>query len=247
MAENFMVIGKSGAGKSHAMNGLDENRTLIVNVCGKRFPFTKKFKYILKSKDINVIKSQLLKMPSDIKVVVIDDFGYIMTDMFMKGHSAGDQFKLYNAIGDTIYGFFNFIQDELPDDVIVYLIMHEDENDNGSIKPRTIGKLLDQKVCLEGMVTVCLRAVTTRDGRHIFRTQSDGYDVAKSPEGMFESDEIPNDLAAVDKRIREFWGIVDRPPEPAKPAANVPAAPNQTVKVTTAPTLPNKPAEKKPA
>lgn len=247
MGERFMVTGKSGAGKSHSMNGLDENRTLIVNVCGKRFPFQKQFKYVLKSKDINVIKSQLLKMPSNIKTVVIDDFGYVMTDMFMKGHSAGDQFKLYNAIGDTIYGFFNFIQDELPEDVIVYLVMHEDESDNGSIKPRTIGKLLDQKVCLEGMVTVCLRAVTTRDGRHIFRTQSDGYDVTKSPEGMFESEEIPNDLAAVDKRIREFWGIKDLPPKPANTVKTPPASSQAKVTTTTTvpPTTPGKPADKK--
>lgn len=230
MANYFMIIGKSGSGKSHAMKGLNPDRTLVVNVCGKQFPFQNKFKYILKTKNVEIIKDQLRKMPSNVKTVVIDDFGYVMTDMFMKGHGGGDQFKLYNSIGDTVYSFFNFLQDELPDDVTVYVVMHEEESDTGSIKPRTIGKLLDQKVCLEGMVTVCLRAVTTRDGRHVFRVQSDGYDVAKSPEGMFDGDEIPNDLAAVDARIREFWGIKDLPPKPTNDKA--PTAPTNQGKAT---------------
>lgn len=241
MANYFEIYGKSGSGKSHSMKSLNPERTLIVNVCGKQFPFQNKFKYTFKSKNIEVIKDQLKKMPPTIKTVVIDDFGYVMTDMFMKGHTAGDQFKLYNSIGDSVYGFFNFIQEELPDDVTVYIMMHEEENDSGTIKLRTIGKLLDQKVCLEGMVTVCLRAITTRDGRHVFKAQSDGYDISKSPEGMFEGDEIPNDLAMVDKRIREFWGIKDLPA-----VKNQPAAPNQTkTQVTTTDKVP--PTTGKPA
>lgn len=239
----FMIIGKSGSGKSHAMKNLDPERTLIVNVCGKRFPFQNKFKYTFKSKNIEVVKDQLRKMPGNIKTVVIDDFGYVMTDMFMRGHTGGDQFKLYNAIGDTVYSFFTFLQDELPDDVTVYIIMHEEENDSGSIKPRTIGKLLDQKVCLEGMVTICMRAITTRDGSHMFRVQSDGYDVAKSPEGMFETDEIPNDLAMIDKRIREFWGITDIPAKPTNSASD---SSQGTVTTTTAvPPTTGKTADKK--
>ena len=221
-AEKVMVYGQSGGGKSHSMNGLDPERTLIVNVCGKRFPFQNKFKYVLNSRDIATIKSQLKKMPSNIKTVVIDDFGYVLTDMFMRGHSSGDQFKLYNSIGDTVYDFMNFLQMELPEDVIVYLIMHEEETDTGKIKLRTIGKLIDRHVCLEGMVTICLHCVATSDGQHLFRTQSDGLDLSKSPAGMFDSIEIPNDLAAVDKRIREFWGIKDLPakeqPTPAAPS-----------------------------
>jgi len=240
-AEKVMIYGQSGGGKSHSMEGLDPKRTLIVNVCGKRFPFQNKFQYVLNSRDINTIKSQLKKMPSNIKTVVIDDFGYVLTDMFMRGHSSGDQFKLYNSIGDTVYDFMNFLQMELPEDVIVYLIMHEEETDTGKIKLRTIGKLIDRHVCLEGMVTICLHCVATRDGQHLFRTQSDGLDLSKSPAGMFDSIEIPNDLAAVDKRIREFWGIKDLPTK--APAEKAPAASNQG-QVTTAQTVP---PTKKPA
>ena len=84
--------------------------------------------------------------------------------------------------------------------------MHEDSNDTGETKLKTIGKLLDDKVCLEGMVTVCLRCVT-KDGKHYFRTQTDGFDITKSPEEMFEEVEIENDLKAVDTKIREYYDI----------------------------------------
>ena len=149
------------------------------------------------------IMAGLAKMPTS--AAVIDDFGYIMTNMFMRGHGGGDQFKLYNQIGDTVWNFIQFIKN-LPKDKIVYLMMHDDQGDDGFAKLRTIGKLLDQKVCIEGMVTVVIRCVTKGD-RHLFLTNSDGNDLAKSPEGMFEDIEIENDLKAVDTAIRAYWEL----------------------------------------
>ena len=93
---------------------------------------------------------------------------------------------------------------KLPADKIVYIIMHEDINDFGDIKPKTIGKMLDEKICLEGMFTIVLRCVQ-ENGKHLFITQADGGAVSKSPMGMFESLEIDNDLALVDKTIREYY------------------------------------------
>lgn len=149
----------------------------------------------------------LAKLPDGVKAVVIDDFGYVMTNMFMRGHGSGDQFKLYNQIGDTVWNMLNWITSKaVPSDVIVYLVMHEDVAEDGSNKLRTIGKLLDQKVCIEGMVTVVLHSITKGD-RHLFLTQGDGLDIAKSPEEMFADREIPNDLKAVDTAIREYWGM----------------------------------------
>ena len=89
--------------------------------------------------------------------------------------------------------------------MIVYILMHEATSDYGETKLRTIGKLLDEKVCIEGMVTICLRCMVEGD-RHYFRTQSSGVDISKSPEEMFDL-EIENDLKAVDTRIREYWGL----------------------------------------
>ncbi len=212
MAIPVLIIGQSGSGKSRAIKTLPLNKTLIINVEGKAFPFREKFPYVMNTDNPEAMKAQMAHM-GGIKRVVIDDAGYIMTNMFMRGHSDGRSgskvFDLYNDIGDTFWGLINFIKRKLPEDVIVYILMHEDESDSGKIKPKTIGKMLDDKVCLEGMFTICLRCMS-RDGKHFFRTVTDSYDTAKSPEGMFEAEEIPNDLELVDKCIREYYGFIEK-------------------------------------
>ena len=200
-----IIYGKSGAGKSRSIKGFKSDEIYLVNVLGKPLPFKGQFKYVSNTDNVQTIMAGLSKMST--MTAVVDDFGYIMTNLFMRGHGGGDQFKLFNTIGDAVWSFINFIQSPaVAEDAIVYLILHEDVNEDGSSKLRTIGKLLDQKVCIEGMATVVLRA-TVKGGRHIFQTQSDGSSIAKSPEGMFAGDEIDNDLKAVDTAIRAYWGI----------------------------------------
>ena len=203
MGECVLVYGKSGSGKSRSLLNFEEDEIFLINTIGKRMPFPKKFKYELKSDNTQLIKEKLKAMPC--KAAVIDDAGYLMTNTFMRSHGKGDQFALYNTIGDTMWGLFRFIKTDLPDDVIVYVMMHEENDDFGNSKLRTIGKLLDQKVCLEGMVTICLHCIV-KGKEHIFVTNSNGLGIEKSPEDMFDY-EIANDLKAVDTRIREFWGM----------------------------------------
>lgn len=207
MGECIIVYGKSGSGKSRSLLNFAEDEIFLVNTIGKRLPFRKDFKYVYRSDDPEKIKAALLKMP--VKTAVIDDAGYQMTNAFMRGHSmpkkGSSSFDLYNDIADGFWGLLNFIKTDLPDDVLVYLLMHEDTSDYGETKLKTIGKLLNEKVCIEGMTTVCLRCMVDGD-KHVFRTQSDGLDISKSPEGMFDS-VIDNDLKAVDTKIREYWGL----------------------------------------
>ena len=126
----------------------------------------------------------------------------------MAGHSqpkkGASSFDLYNDIAD---GFWKLIREikALPDDVNVYLIMHEETNDYGDTRLRTIGKLLNDKVCIEGMSAIVLRCVTMGK-EHFFRTQTDGSDITKSPEDMFVGATVENDLKAVDDAIREYYG-----------------------------------------
>lgn len=202
-----LIYGRSGTGKSRALLNFAEDEIFFVNVIRKKLPFQKKFKYEYQSDSVKSIKAGLKKMPT--KTAVIDDAGYLQTNTFMRGHSApkagSSSFDLYNTIADDFWELIEFIKNELPEDVIVYIIMHELTNDYGLTKLRTIGKLLDEKVCIEGMVTIALRCMC--DGtKHYFRTQNDGNDITKSPEGMFEL-EIENDLKAVDTAIREYWGL----------------------------------------
>lgn len=172
-------------------------------------PFKGKFKYTLSTENVETIANQLKKMPC--KVAVIDDSTYIMVNQFMRRHrgkQGGSQFDLYNDIADYIWTLFEVVRTQLPEDVIVYIIMHEDTNDYGNTKIRTIGKLLDDKVQPEGIVTICLRCVIDNKN-HYFLTRSDGTDPTKSPEEMFEEEKIPNDLKYVDTKIREYYGLAN--------------------------------------
>ena len=147
---------------------------------------------------------------SQAKSIVIDDAGYLITNHFMRGHSTAGKgngvFALYNDLGDQYWKLVQFVVNNLPEDKIVYFMMHEDKNDFGDVKPKTIGKMLDEKVCLEGLFTIVLRCITDGD-RHLFITQSTDGAVSKSPMGMFPELEIDNDLYMVDQAIREYYGF----------------------------------------
>lgn len=204
-----LVYGKSGAGKSRSLKFFGDNEIFLVNIEGKELPFRNSFKYVWRSDKVDDIIGALKKMPT--KSAVIDDCGYLMTHTFMAQHrnkKGNSSFDMYDDIADSMYFLVKRIRDELPSDTIVYLMLHEDTGDDGNTKLRTIGRLIDNKVCLEGMVTICLRCMSD-NGKHFFRTRTDGFDITKAPEDLFSDDEveIDNNLKMVDDRIREFYGM----------------------------------------
>ena len=207
MAIPVIVFGKSGSGKSRSLKNFAEDEILLVNVEGKALPFRKKFKYTMVSDSIDKIIGQIKKMPC--KTAVIDDAGYIMTHHFMNNHrnkKGNASFEMYDDIADAMYNLVKRVKTEIEPDKIVYIILHEDVDDYGNAKLKTLGRLLDNKVCLEGMVTVCIRCMSD-NGKHYFRIATDGTDISKAPEDMFQSKEIENDLKAVDAAIRDYWGL----------------------------------------
>ena len=205
MGMPVLIYGKSGSGKSRSLKNFGEDEIFLVNVERKFLPFRKKFKYVLKSDNVNLIEDKLSKMP--VKTAVIDDAGYILTNRYMREKGqVKNAFETYDNIGNDFWGLFEFIKTSLPDDNIVYVIMHEETDDYNNTKLKMMGKLLEQKVCVEGMVTICLRCITDDTGHH-FITNSNGNDISKSPEEMFESLYIDNDLKAVDTVIREYYEI----------------------------------------
>lgn len=206
MGVPVLIYGKSGSGKSRSLKFFKEDEILFFNIEGKTLPFKSSFKYVCKTDSLDTIIEQLTKMPC--KSAVIDDAGYLMTHHFMNNHrnkKGNASFDMYDDIADKMYFLVQRIKKELPEDIIVYIVLHEDTNDYGDTKIRTIGKLIDSKVCLEGMVTICIRCMSD-NGKHFFRTQTDGSDITKTPEDMFEEDEIENNLKAVDDAIRDFYG-----------------------------------------
>ena len=206
MGMPVLVYGKSGSGKSRSLKFFGPEEILLINIEGKELPFRNTFKYICRTDSLDTIITQIQKMPC--KVAVIDDAGYLMTHHFMNNHrnkKGNASFDMYDDIADTMYYLIQRIKKETPTDTIVYVMLHEDTSDAGDTKIRTIGKLIDNKVCLEGMVTICLRCMSDT-GKHFFRTQTDGFDITKTPEDMFEDAEIDNNLKLVDDTIRSFYG-----------------------------------------
>lgn len=203
-----LIMGKSGSGKSASLRYCVNNDSFnVINVIDKPFPFRGDVKSGT-TDDYQQVMKWLIKFPA--KSIVIDDAGYLITNMFMKGHSsagAGNAvFSFYNKIGDHFWNLIEFIKKSVPKDKIVYVIMHEDVDEFGNIKPKTIGRLLDEKVSIEGMFTIVIRCVV-ENGKHLFVTQSSGNDVAKTPMGMFDDLTIDNDITLVDKTIREYYGM----------------------------------------
>lgn len=211
MGIGVLIIGKSGSGKSTSLRNFKSDEVGIINVISKPLPF----------KNINGLKTVDTDNYADVKKViegsktpsiVIDDAGYLITNQFMRKHSntggGNAVFSLYNDIADSFWNLTEQIK-KLPNNKIVYILMHEDKNDFGDIKPKTIGKLIDEKVCLEGLFSIVLRAKKV-DKNYYFFTQATDGDVAKSPIGMFDELYIENDLKEVDNKIREFYGIENK-------------------------------------
>lgn len=206
MGMPVLIYGKSGAGKSRSLKFFKEDEILFINIEGKELPFKNTFKYRCRTDSVDTIIDQIKKMPC--KIAVIDDAGYLMTHHFMDNHrnkKGNLSFDMYDDIADKMYFLIQRIKSEVPDGIRVYIMLHEDTNDAGDTKIRTIGKLIDNKVCLEGMVTICLRCMSD-EGKHFFRTATDGYDITKTPEEMFGDTEIDNNLKYVDDTICEFYG-----------------------------------------
>lgn len=208
MATAVLVMGRSGSGKSASLRNATEP-TFVVNVNRKPLPFkTNPNLKVMNCDEYLKIKGALkAAYEKGIKVAFIDDAGYLMTSKFMAGHrtaKGNSQFDLYNEIADNFYSLIRYISDELPEDMVVYVAMHEEKNDLGESKPKTIGRLLDEKVCVEGMFTIVLHALKL-DNKYVFATNTDGLDVTKSPIGMFEQTYVDNDIQAVTETIRNYY------------------------------------------
>ena len=208
MAVPVLIMGRSGSGKSAALRNASEP-TLVVNVNNKPLPFkpNPNVRSFASDEYLRIKGALKAAYEKGIRIAAIDDAGYLMTSKFMAGHrqaKGNSQFDLYNEIADNFYSLVKFIADDLPQDMVVYVMMHEEKNDMGESKPKTIGKLLDDKVCVEGMFTIVLHSLKL-DGKYVFATNTDGLDVTKSPIGMFDATYVDNDIQAVTEKIRDYY------------------------------------------
>ena len=211
MAIKVLIIGESGTGKSTSMRYLDPAKTAIVNPVGKPLPFRNVMgaPYIMlnnvtSSGEIINFMNQEVKLGK--KVIVIDDFQYILSIPYMDRIKETGWDK-WNDFGSNYFDIINKVN-TYPDDVTVYFLSHCETLDNGITTVKLIGKMLREKITIEGLFTIVLRT-GVKDGRYYFYTQNDGKDTTKSPLDMFSTYAIGNDLNYVDEKIRNYYGLSD--------------------------------------
>lgn len=194
-----LIMGASGAGKSASLRNFEPDEIGIFNVASKPLPFRKKFKTI-NGNNYEQIKKVLQK--NSLKTYAVDDSQYNMAfEQIARAKEAG--FQKYTDIGTHFIDLIQTVMWHTTPDTIVYFLHHTEHTDDGRVKAKTVGKLIDNWLTLEGLFSIVLLAET--DGKeHWFTTQSDGFTTAKSPMEMFPA-RMDNDLKAVDKAIREYW------------------------------------------
>lgn len=206
MGELCMVIGKSGSGKSTSLRNFEPDEIGIFSCAGKRLPFRKDLK-AFDTRDYRLIEKQLLSGAR--RAYAIDDSTYLM------------QFSLFDHAKESGYGKFTEIALQFeklletarkaPSDTITYFLHHPSFDETQGTKPQTAGKMLDNQLNIEGLFPIVIECRVV-DGHHIFVTENDGSNIAKSPVDV-ESGErmlpptMDNDLKAVDTAIRRFWSM----------------------------------------
>lgn len=203
MGVPVLILGHSGSGKSTSLRNFRSGEITHINVMGKPLPFKGRFLTTVNSDKYDTITMALKSM--DTKTAVIDDAQYLMANEFMR-RAMERGYDKFTEIANNFWSLVNFVITALPFDVTVYFLMHIERDDAGNEKVKTIGKLLDEKITVEGMFTVVLKSVV-KDGEYSFTTQSNGHDTVKSPLGMFSVYQIDNDLKYVDDTIRKFWEL----------------------------------------
>lgn len=196
-----LILGESGSGKSTSLRNFTAKEIGVFNVASKPLPFRKKLPVINGSsygEILNTLKARQFKS------YAIDDSQYLLAfEFFDRAKETG-----YNKFTDIALNFRNLIQfviTQTPPDCIVYFLHHTETLQDGTLKAKTIGKMLDEKLTVEGLFSIVLLCRAEKD-KHYFVTQSEGYSTAKSPMEMFP-EQIDNDLKMVDETIRTYWGL----------------------------------------
>ena len=195
-----LILGESGSGKSASLRNFEPSEVGVFNVAAKPLPFRKKLPTKSTSDYGDIVNSIKL---NQFKSYVIDDSQYLMCfESFARAKDTG--FNKFTDFALHFYNLLQFVIRQTPPDTIVYFLHHtETDSNTGKIKAKTMGKMLDNQLTLEGLFSIVLMCQT--DGKkHSFITQSDGFTTAKSPMEMFH-DVIDNDLKFVDQAIREYY------------------------------------------
>lgn len=214
MSYACLTLGESGTGKTCSLRNLDPKNTLLIQPVRKPLPFRstgwKEIKQkgdgnnILVCSNPQAIINCMHASPFD--VIVVDDWQYILASMYMAARNVKG-FDKFTEIGGAGFDIAKAAS-ELGENKRVYVLAHTTSDEFGNTRIKTLGKLLDDKIVVEGMFTTVLRT-HVENGRYLFSTQNSGSDTVKSPMGMFSEQYIENDLAAIDRVICDYYGITN--------------------------------------
>lgn len=203
MAIPVLILGESGTGKSASLRNFKRGEIAVINVAGKPLPFRSDLGTYV-TDNYGKIKDALKRMETP--SAVVDDAQYLMANEFMR-RSGEMGYQKFTDIGKNYWELIaETVSKQLPADKIVYFLSHIERDANGNEKVKTIGRMLDEKITVEGLFTIVLKT-RVEDGKYMFVTQNSGADTVKSPIGMFGELTIDNDLKMVDDTIRKYYGI----------------------------------------
>lgn len=207
MAQKVLIMGESGTGKSTSLRNCDPATTAVINPVGKPLPFKNHFEMLNNETDARkIVKYMKEQCTAGKKLLVVDDFQYILAVPYMNRIKETGWDK-YNDFGANYFEIIDCCKD-LPDDVVVVYMTHLETLDNGLTTVKLIGKLLREKITIEGLFTVVLRT-GVNEAKYYFYTQNSGKDTVKSPLGMFTAYAIDNDLNYVVDKIRNYYELGD--------------------------------------
>lgn len=209
-------MGKSGSGKTYSLKNFKPDEIGIISVEKQRLPFKSDLKVariprIFDTPEEKTSYSALnrakyawiesviakAKTPS----IAIDDSQFLLVnEMFDRASEKG--YDKFTEIAHNFQHLIHFVNDLPDENKIVYFLHHSEEGSDGRQKCKTIGKMLEEKLVIEGLFDIVIYCED-----HKFYTQANETSTAKTPEGMFDSIEIPNDLKAVDMAIRDYYGM----------------------------------------
>ena len=213
MAIPVLIIGPSGSGKTYSIKNFSADDVGVISVEKGRLPVRSDIKVVkVQVKDRENVKDYATLnraryawimdaiRTAKCKSIVIDDSQYLLVnELFDRAAEKG--YDKYTQMAANFRNLIHFINELPEEDKIVYFLHHTETGADGREKAKTIGKMLDEKLTVEGCFDI---VIYCQD--HKFFTQSNGQSTAKTPEGMLEL-EMVNDLKLVDDAIRDYWNL----------------------------------------
>lgn len=206
------ILGESGTGKSASMRNLDPANTLLIQTVRKPLPFRSSNWRLITgdSRNGNVLVCrdhsymQKAALGTRRPIVVIDDFQYLMFGEMMD-RAAETGYQKFTDMAAHVWDLITTLN-QADGNKRIYFMCHTEETDSGGVRMKTVGRMLQEKLTVEGLFTIVMRTHVF-NGNYIFSTRNNGSDTVKTPIGLFDSDTIDNDLASIDAAIADYYGI----------------------------------------